>query len=247
MDVTRSGVSKIVLVTGAYRGIGKILVDYLAPAWNVWPVYRTAWQAAQLHNLTQETSCISHWFHGDLRNTGTIRTIKRACTRQEGSIHALIHCPGPIIYSPQVISRWSTWESMFRDNMQSSVNLIRELGGSIHSGRIILFGFSGLDTRAGYKTIAAYAAAKEALASLARSAAKMLASQQTTLNVIAPGVFLDDNGEVPSHGARMLPAIPLGRYGGPGDITGVVEWLISEQSQYVTGQVIKGSGGLHIS
>ncbi|MBN1878493.1 SDR family oxidoreductase [bacterium] len=237
---------KVVIITGAFRGIGHILTLHLASDWEVWPVCRTQEQSDLLRGTMGNTDSTMTLFQGDLREKSVVRSIADHCRRRKNNIHALIHCPGPIIYSSESIPAWAIWESMFKDNLAATVLLIRALSVFLHRGRIVLFGFSGLKTSLGFKSIAAYAAAKESLASLARSAAKDLACRQITVNVIAPGVFLSETGQIPSQGQHLLPSIPLGRAGGKSDITGVIDWLLSPKSQYVTGQVIKVAGGLHI-
>lgn len=239
--------SQVVILTGAFRGIGNILFNHLVSSRVVWPVCRTPEQSEQLSHFVKHTSKMTRWFHGDLCDPQISGKIADECKQQKISPYALIHCVGPIHYSHRPVPDWSVWEQQFHDNVSSAVHLIQNLSGLMNSGRIILFGFSGLDTPRGFKTIAAYAAAKNAIAVLGRSAAKALASKGITVNIISPGVFLTESSQIPVRGGEMLPSIPLGRFGEKRDICGVVDWLLSPASAYVTGQVIKVSGGLHIS
>ena len=236
---------KVVILTGAYRGIGAILLKELVREYTVWPVCRTMEQTSILKQSLGVTSEDMCWFHGDLCQRTVIDDLKNASKSIE--IHALIHCPGPIEYSAEAIPVWDSWRDMYELNMKAAVNLIRTLGPGMTGGRIILFGFSGNSLAKGYEQIAAYAAAKEALIVLARSAARELASSQTTVNVVAPGVFKTDTGKIPNEGVRLLQKIPFARFGEDKDISGVVEWILGSGSGYVTGQIIKVSGGLHIS
>lgn len=237
---------RLVIITGAFRGIGNMLFQHLNSRYSVYPVCRTEEQLESLRHAGAEEVMPPLGFHGDLNDPETVRELAARCIATNRGVYAVIHCFGPIMYSHDAIPEWPAWESMLQQNLSAAVHLIRAFTNLMGPGRILLFGFSGLGTHRGYKNIAAYAAAKEALNSLARSASRALAERDVTINVIAPGIFLTETGEVPRNGARMLPSVPLGRPGTAEDITGVVEWLLSTRSRYVTGQVIKVSGGLHI-
>lgn len=239
--------SKIIILTGAFRGIGNVLFKHLGTSWTVWPICRTAEQTEQLRRSLNYTASDTRWFHGDLRDPATTGKIADECRIHNVKPYGIIHCSGPIHYSTRSIPAWNVWEDQFRDNISGAVHLIRMLPEIMDTGRIILFGFSGVDTRRGFKTISAYAAAKNAIAVIARSAAKALGPDGITVNVVSPGVFLTETGQVPSRGMDMLQSIPLARFGESPDICGVIDWLLSPGSGYVTGQVIKVSGGLHIS
>ncbi len=223
-----------------------MIFHHLTSSHTVWPVCRTPEQSEQLFRSLKQTSTLMHGFHGDLRNAESSQKIADECRRQSISPYGIIHCAGPIHYSTQPIPDWNIWAEQYHDNVSSAVHLINILSDVMSTGRIILFGFSGLDTPRGFKTIAAYAAAKNAIAVLGRSAAKAFASRGLTVNIVSPGVFLTEAGQIPVRGKEMLPLIPMGRFGENSDICGVVDWLLSPASDYVTGQVIKVSGGLHI-
>jgi len=234
---------KIIILTGAYKNIGAMLLKTLVSYYTVWPVCRTREQAEELERLfsNYDLRC----FFGDLCDQFVIDELDKAS--RSVSLHALIHCVGPVRYSDEAVPAWNSWSELYEANMKSSVNLLRVLAPRMKSGRIIFFGFSGNGTSTSFKQIAAYAAAKEAIVVLARSAAREYAETGTTVNVVAPGVFKMSNGEVPFKGAELLKRIPMARFGESEDITGVVKWILGPGSAYVTGQIIKVSGGLHIS
>jgi len=91
-----------------------------------------------------------------------------------------------------------------------------------------------------------YAAAKAGLVGLARSIARELASRSITANVVAPGPVSTDMmaalGE--QRRADLAAAVPLGRFGSPEEIAGVVAFLASTDAAYITGAVIPVDGGL---
>jgi NAD(P)-dependent dehydrogenase (short-subunit alcohol dehydrogenase family) len=237
----------VVVITGAFRGIGHTIFRHLVKSHIVWPVVRTPNQKRKIQETLTNTHPKTFVFYGDIRLPETVQKISAAIKKNNVQLYSIIHCAGPIVYSNDNIPEWRIWKQQVGDNLAPSVFLIQNLTPEMKKGRIILFGFSGMGILKGFKNISAYAAAKETVAVLARSAAKKLASKNITVNVIAPGVFLDERGNIPRYGNTMLPMIPTGRFGTSEDICGVIDWLLSSQSSYVTGQIIKVSGGLHIS
>ena len=238
--------NKIVIITGAFRGIGNMIFRHLQKSFIVWPICRTLSQKRRLEEHYQHAHPETLVFHGDLRMPATVQKIANMCKKKNVSPYAVIHCSGPITYTSCSIPEWNIWEKQTEDNLAPSIHLIKTLSERMKSGRIVMFAFSGVDTHRGFKNIAAYAAAKESVVVLARAAAKKLADKGITVNVIAPGVFLTETGKIPAYGKTMLPSIPANRFGTSEDICGVVDWLLSDESAYVTGQIIKVSGGLHI-
>lgn len=236
---------KHLLLTGARRGVGAILHQTLAEEYSIWPVYRQQ-PGSPEPQPSSNTHNSAGMFHGDLLSEPLQTTLKNTLSQLKEPLYGIIHCVGPIVYSSRAVPDWDVWETMYRQNLQFAVFLFRELLPLMNGGRVILFGFSGNDTSRGYKNIAAYAGAKASLAVLMRSAVRDAARRGVTVNLICPGVFTELDGTVPAHGGRLLSAIPLGRLGGADDISGVVRWLLSPGSRYVTGQIVKVSGGLHI-
>jgi 3-oxoacyl-[acyl-carrier protein] reductase len=92
----------------------------------------------------------------------------------------------------------------------------------------------------------AYSASKAAVATIARSAAKELGRYGIRVNAVAPGVIQTDMiSHLPDEVlSRRLSDTALGRLGSPDDVATVIRFLVSDDSSYVTGQVIGVDGGL---
>jgi len=90
-----------------------------------------------------------------------------------------------------------------------------------------------------------YAAAKAGLIGMARSMATEVASRNITVNVVAPGLIdTDMTHDLGDAKDSLSSIIPMGRIGQPEDIAGVVGFLASNQSRYITGAVIAVDGGM---
>jgi 3-oxoacyl-[acyl-carrier protein] reductase len=94
----------------------------------------------------------------------------------------------------------------------------------------------------------AYAAAKAGLIGFSKSVAKELGSRQVRINVVAPGYITTDmtGALTDAQKEAILRSVPLGTLGEPDDIAGLVSYLASPASRYVTGQVIGVNGGMYM-
>lgn len=116
-------------------------------------------------------------------------------------------------------------------------------------GRIVNIGSRAALGKAGRSV---YGATKGALVSLTRSWALELGRDGVTVNVVAPGpvatdMFYKDN-PADSPATKALPsAIPVGRIGTPADVAAAVNFLISDEASFITGQTLYVCGGLSIS
>jgi 3-oxoacyl-[acyl-carrier protein] reductase len=111
-------------------------------------------------------------------------------------------------------------------------------------GRIINIGsVSGLMGNPGQTN---YAASKAAMVGMSKSMAKELGSKGVTVNVVAPGFIKTDMTEMLGDELmkEVAPRIPVRRLGEPEEIANAVSWLSSDESGYVTGQVLVVDGGL---
>jgi 3-oxoacyl-[acyl-carrier protein] reductase len=94
----------------------------------------------------------------------------------------------------------------------------------------------------------AYAATKAALLGAARSIAREYASRSVTANVVAPGYIDTDmtEGMTPQQKEQLVKIVPLGRTGSARDVAAACVYLASEEAGYVTGQVLRVNGGMHV-
>ena len=132
------------------------------------------------------------------------------------------------------------WQSVIDTNLGGFYNVLKPaLMPMIRAKKPV----SGI---AGNRGQSNYAASKGGLIAAAKSLAIELASRKITVNVVAPGLIKTAMSEGINETAseQILGAIPLGRIGEPSEVAHLVEFLLSENSAYITKEVIKIDGGL---
>ena len=169
-----------------------------------------------------------------------MRQVKEAC----GGLDVLVNNAGVIRDRTLRRMTLDDWHAVVRTNLDGVFHCCK-YGAEIlrDGGRVVnLASVAGL---VGFHGQANYAAAKAGVIGLTRVLAKELARRGVTANAVAPGVIRTPMlGEVkPEVMAEYLKQIPLGRLGRPEDVANAVLFLASEESGYITGQVLPVTGG----
>jgi 3-oxoacyl-[acyl-carrier protein] reductase len=237
---------KVALVTGSSRGIGAEVLTRFAAAGatcvlHYWddPGGQNKADAEALAAKLKATA-----IPADVRDAGQVEAMMKRVQAECGGLDVLVNNAG--------ILRDRTIKKMTGDEWQSVIDT--NLTGVFHGckygaevlrdgGRIVnVASVAGL---VGFHGQANYAAAKAGVIGMTRSLAKELARRKITVNAVAPGVVQTPMlGEIkPEVMAEYLKQIPLGRLADPADVANVILFLASEDTSYVTGQVIPVTGG----
>jgi 3-oxoacyl-[acyl-carrier protein] reductase len=240
--------SKVALVTGASRGIGKAIALELAAngadlAICARSVERLQETAAAISELGRKVEC----YAVDLGDTEAIRATVAQVVDNFGRLDVLVNNAG--VTHDTLLPRMSEshWDDVLNVNLRGSFFftkaasrvMIKQRSGSI----VNISSVVGIVGNAGQCN---YAASKAGLIGMTKSLAKELCVRGIRVNAVAPGFIETEMTESLSEDARekALANIPMGRLGTPGDIAHAVTFLAGDSSSYMTGQVVSVCGGM---
>lgn len=247
-DVSR----RAYLVTGASSGIGKMIALHLAAVGaKVAALGRAKERLSQLveesRTLTGEVLPI----FGDVTDPHSVQTAIEKAVSVFGTLDGAVLAAGINIREPFLHVSPEHWEVVLNTNLtgffhcaQAVARQLVDRGGSI-------VGIGSLSSLIAYSGNAAYAASKAAMTQLCRVMAAELATRQVRVNVVAPGristPLIETLLQDPSQMEWMQSRIPMQRLGRTEDLTGPVQFLLSDASSYITGTVLVVDGGWHIN
>jgi NAD(P)-dependent dehydrogenase (short-subunit alcohol dehydrogenase family) len=169
-----------------------------------------------------------------------------ARARAPGPIYGLVHLAGLFEPDPAGADDHGVWDRAIAANLTNAYDMVCEAAKRFDPNavcRVVLV--SSLAFRHGAFDHVPYSAAKGGIVGLVRAFARRLAPG-VLVNGLAPGII---ETAMPAHviasrGDRVLRTIPLRRFGQPREVATVIEFLLSEASSYITGQVINVDGGV---
>ena len=244
--------NKTVLITGASMGIGKATAITLAKCgMNVILNYcNHRKEAEETANQINKNGLQAVAIQADVSNNiQVINMVNQAC-EIFGSIDALVNNAG--IAQQKLFTDISEkeWDEMFAINVKGAYNCCQAvLPNMIHnkSGKII--NLSSIWGLVGASCEVHYSAAKAAIIGFTKALAKEVGPSGIQVNCVAPGViktkmladFSDEDLK------NLSNETPLCKLGTPQDVANVIKFLISDESDFITGQVISPNGGFVIS
>lgn len=244
---------KVVLVTGSSRGMGATIVEMFAKAGATCFVQYFADDAGQNRRDAESTAAKiasgggkAHILEGDVRKFDSVEKMFAQVREVAGRLDILVNNAG--ILRDRTIKKMSLdeWQGVIETNL-NGVFYCSKLAAELlaDNGRIVnVASIAGL---VGFPGQANYAAAKAGVMGMTRVLANELARRGITVNAVAPGVIQTPMlGDIkPEVTAEYIKQIPVGRLGRPEDVAHAVLFLASEESSYITGQVLPVTGGWH--
>ena len=238
--------SKIAVVTGGTRGIGKAIVErLLKDGFSVVFTGRSQESAAKAMERLP-SGAVGHAC--DVSDATAVRALFDQVLKDHGRIDVLVNNAG--ITRDGLVFRMKPeqWDEVLNTNLKGAFlcaqSAARPMMKNPEGGRIInITSVIGLMGNAGQ---ANYAASKAGLIGLTKSLAKEFASRKILVNAIAPGFIETDMTSVVSEDLKkqILSEIPLGHMGTPDQVASVCSFLAGPDSTYITGQVLTVDGGM---
>ena len=238
------------LVTGASRGIGKAIAEFLAgKGYQVYLTYAS--KKAEAENVVagiEKAGGKARAFQLNVADSSAVGSFFNEEIKDKVRLDVLVNNAGITKDGFLIRMKDEDFDSVTEVNLKGSFICMREAAKVMskqRSGRIVnITSVVGQSGNAGQVN---YSASKAGLIGMTKSAAKELAGRGITVNAVAPGFIETDMTEALPADIRSayLQSIPLKRFGSVRDVAEAVAFLASDSAAYITGQILAVNGGLY--
>lgn len=245
-----SDLASTALVTGGSRGIGRAISLALGKAG--FQVYLTyASKTAEAEAVAAEIIAAGGKARAYSLNVGDSAAVAdffQNEIRDKVLLHALVNNAGITKDGLMLRMKDEDWDKVLGVNLRGPFICLREAAKIMtkqRHGRVV--NIASVSGQMGVAGQANYSSAKAGLIGLTKSSAKELAARNITVNAVAPGFIVSDMTNALDEATRelYLSQIPLRRFGTAEDVAKAVLFLVSDDSAYITGQVVAVNGGLY--
>lgn len=239
---------KEVLVTGSSRGIGKEIALYLAK--NGYDVVlhcqKNIEKAKEVQKEIEELGSKARILQFDIKNRQECLNTLSKDIEQNGVYYATVLNAGIARDNVFPVMEENEWDDVLNTNLGGFYNVLKPIIMPMIEkrikGRIVtLSSISGLRGNRGQVN---YSASKAGIIGATKALSLELAKRGITVNCVAPGVIESDmTKDLPIDEVKKM--IPMKRFGTGKEVASLVNYLLSEDASYITGQVISVNGGLY--
>ena len=239
---------KIILITGANRGIGHNILKKIATCgYTVIGTSRSKDGADMITEALKDSN--GKGIVMDVTNQESINSSVSKIKEDYGTIYGLVNNAG--ITNDNLLMRMSDeqWNTVIETNLTSLYRVTKSVIKDMmkeRTGRIVNIGsIVGIMGNAGQSN---YSATKSGLLGFTKSLAREVSSRNINVNAISPGFIDTDMTRALSEEQieALTKNIPLGRIASPDEVSSVVAFLLSDDSSYITGENINVNGGLYM-
>ncbi|KAJ8098096.1 NAD-binding protein [Lipomyces tetrasporus] len=247
---------KTALVTGGTRGIGRAIAIGLAEAGsNIILIQRDTARTETL-NAIEAVGSKAIIVKCDLSRAEEVKELINHITQSLGhTIDILVNCGGIQRRHPAELFPDEDWNEVLQVNLTACFTLSRDVGRHMletmekksqgYRGKII--NFASLCSFQGGITVPAYATAKHGTLGMTKALSNDWVGKGINVNAVAPGYIATEMNTAlianPTRSRQIMERIPMGRWGTPDDFKGVVVFLASAASDYMSGDCVTVDGG----
>ena len=243
--------SKVVLVTGASRGIGAAIADTLGESG--YTVIGTATTTSGADSISQrfvDKGILGAGMPLNVTDPDSISALLQSVVENFGAPTVLVNNAGITKDNILIRMKEDEWLDVINTNLNAVFRLSKACVRPMTKarwGRIV--NISSVVGSMGNGGQSNYSATKAGVEGFSRALAKELGSRSITVNTVAPGfIDTDMTKDLPDANKEvLLGQIPLARLGAPEEIAAVVKFLVSDAAGYITGETIHVNGGMYMS
>ena len=238
--------TEVALVTGGSKGIGAATARMLAEdGFDIWLNYRSGADEAEkmaedIRNMGRNCELLP-FDVADREETETVL----APRLKETVPYAVVNNAGFNRDTLMVWMKENDWRDVLRVHLDGFYNVTKPvLEKMLRKKRGRIVNIASTSGQTGVPGQVNYSAAKSGIIGATRSLAVEVAKRNILVNAVAPG-FIDTGMLEGLPREEILKQIPIGRFGDPEEVAGVVSFLCSKRAGYITGEVISVNGGVH--
>lgn len=240
---------KCAVITGASRGIGKsIAIKFAKEGANIVINYRNnEEEALKVKKELEELGSKALVVKADISELKEAENLIKEAKKEFGRVDILVNNAGITKDNLIIRMKEEDFDSVIKTNLKGAFNCLKAVTPIMLKqkyGKIV--NMSSVVGVVGNPGQVNYCASKAGLIGITKSLAREIGSRNITVNAIAPGFIDTDMTKVLScdQKKKILSQVPLNKFGSVEDIANVALFLASENSNYITGQVIHVDGGM---
>ncbi len=239
--------AKEVLITGSSRGIGKACAIYLAK--NEFDIVlhcnKNISKAEEVLTEIKEIGVNGRILQFDIKDRQACREVITNDITTHGCYYGTVLNAGIAKDNVFPIMEDEEWDDVINTNLGGFYNILKPIVMAMIEDRIKgrIIAMSSISGLKGNRGQVNYSASKAGIIGAVKALSLELAKRKITVNAIAPGIIDTDMiQDIPQDEVKKL--IPMKRFGKPEEVASLVNYLMSEDAGYITGQVISVNGGL---